>query len=624
MRSLSHTTLAGRPLRDLLKRASYLTRALQLVWESSRTWTVLWLVLLVLNGVLPAASVYLTKVLIDGLAAAIGAGLSWEAAAPVLLPAALMAGILLLSQGLQSLIAWVRTAQAELIGDHIKALVHEQAGTIDLEYYETPAYYDQMARASGQAESRSLSLLQNLGGLLQHSATLLSIAALLTAYGLWLPFALLLSTLPALWVVVRHQRRHHDWWEDTTQRRRWAQYFDFLLTAPFYAGEVRVFGLNGRFQSAYRDLRRELREGQITLMRKQSVAQLGAGLLALLVMGGAMGWMGWRAFQGAATLGDIALFYQAFNQGQSLMRTLLSSVGQLFTDALFLEHLFTFLELEPKVTDPAEPVPAPRQLRDGIAIEDVSFRYPGSEQLALQGFNLFIPAGKIVAVVGPNGAGKSTLVKLLCRFYDPADGRVAIDGTDIRDMNVRALRQQVTALFQTHVNYAGTIADNITMGDVEAEVSPQRLREAAEAGGALGFIERLPEGFQTRIGKQFEGGVDLSGGQFQRLALARALYRPAPLLLLDEPTSFMDPWAEAAWLDRFCRHVRGRTVLMVTHRFSTAMRADLICVVDEGRTVEVGSHAELLRQNGLYAASWRAQMEAQADEADAPETLPFA
>ena len=598
---------APHKFQNLRDRLSYLAQTLGLVWEASRGWTVAWLALLLAQGVLPAAIVYLTKVLVDGMAAAMGAGLSMEVVRPVLGPAILMAAVLVLGQMLQSLTAWIRTAQSELISDHIKALIHDQAGTIDLEYYETPAYFDQMNRASGQADSRSISLLENVGGMLQNSATMLAIAALLIPYGLWIPLALLASTLPALWAVVRHQRRYHTWWHNVTQKRRWVRYYDTLLTSANCAGEVRIFGLNGRFQNAYRVLRKQLREDQINLMRGQSAAQLGAGLLALLVTAASLAWMVWRSILGLATLGDIALFYQAFNKGQGLMRMLLSSVGRLYSDSLFLEHLFMFLRLEPKVKDPEKPIVQTPQLHHGIEIEGVSFRYPGSEQLALRDFSLFLPAGKIVAVVGPNGAGKSTLVKLLCRFYDPVAGRVLMDGVDIRDLEVKQLRERITALFQRFVNYAGTLEENIVMGNVEYAVSKERLFGAAEASGAHEFIERLPAGYDTLLGKQFEGGVELSWGQLQRLAIARTFYRQAPIVILDEPTSAMDPWAETIWLDRFCAQVSGRTVLLVTHRFSTAMRADLICVMDEGRVVEIGSHQELVEQDGLYAASWRAQ-----------------
>ena len=357
--------VAGLVPRDLLKRAGHLRRAFGLIWEASRGWTVAWAVLIVLQGLVPAATVYLAKVLVDALTVALGGGLGWETVGPVAVPAGLVAGVMVLGQVLQSVSTWVRTAQTELVGDHIKGLVHEQAGTVDLEYYETPAYFDQMARANGQAESRAGSLLQNVGGLLQHATSLVAIAALLVPYGAWLPAALLVSTLPGLWAVVHHQRRYHDWWQGTTQTRRWVQYYDTVLTGAPFAPEVRVFGLNDRFAGAYRDLRHGLRAGLLRLLRGQSAAQFGAALAALIVTAATLGWVGWGALQGTMTLGDIALFYQAFSQGQALMRGSLSSAGHLYSDSLFLDHLFSFLALEPKVTAPERPVALPRDSRRG-------------------------------------------------------------------------------------------------------------------------------------------------------------------------------------------------------------------------------------------------------------------
>lgn len=601
----------ARNLRKAREQFKYIPHALRLIWEAARGWTLWWFVILVIQGLLPTATVYLTKVLVDSVAAAVGGGLSPENVRLVLVPALLMAGVLLLTQVLKGVANWVRTAQSEQVQDHVKTLIHEKAAEVDLEFYETAGYYDHMSRANGQAASRSMSLLQNIGGLLQNAITLVGIAALLIPYAWWLPLALLFSTLPAFWVVVHHNNLHHEWWEATTKDRRWVNYFDRVLTDPTTAPEVRIFGLGNRFRTAYKDLRRVLRESRLRLLRNQNIAGLWAGVSALVITGAVMVWMVWRALQGAATLGDLALFYQAFNQGQGLMRALLSSAGNLYTDALFLEHLFTFLELKPGVKSPEEPHPTPDALEKGIRFEHLGFRYPETERWALRGFSLEIPARKTVAIVGPNGAGKSTLAKLLCRFYDPEEGRILIDGTDIRDLDVKALRRMLTAMFQHPVRYVATAAENISLGDVEAEAHPERIREAARAGGALEIIESLPDGYDTLLSRQFKDGTELSGGQWQRVTLARAFFRQAPIVILDEPTSFMDSWAETQWLERFRKLVEDRTAIIITHRFTTAMRADIIHVMEEGRIIESGRHEELLRRGGAYAASWSAQMDAE-------------
>ncbi|MGH7443640.1 MAG: ABC transporter ATP-binding protein, partial [Longimicrobiales bacterium] len=460
------------------------------------------------------------------------------------------------------------------------------------------------------AETRVASVLQNVGHLAQNVVTLLAISGILLTYSIFLPLLLLLSTLPALLVVARHHRRQHSWWEQSTETRRWVAYYDLVLTARQFAAELRIFQLNGHFQAAYRALRKVLREGQLRLVRQQSLGNLSASLLAFVFMGVAMAWMALQLMAGSATLGDLALFYAAFSQGQGLMRTLLSSVGQLYGDSLFLSHLFAFLAIHPRMRDTVDGTATPARLEKSIEIRNVSFRYPGTEQLALRQFNMTIPAGKIVAIVGPNGAGKSTLIKLLCRFYDPESGTVSMDGVDVRRIGIEQLWRRMTVLFQDYVNYAGTVGESITMGDLFSDHSRERVEAAAQIGGAYDVARRLAHGFDTILGKQFRGGVDLSSGQFQRVALSRTFYRDAPIVILDEPTSYMDSWAEAGWLDRFCDAMRGRTAIVVTHRFTTAMRADVIFVLNEGRVEESGSHAALLARNGLYAKSWRAQVRA--------------
>ena len=600
-------------LERIKKKIIYLIRAFRIIWLATKGWTVTWAILLLIQGALPAATVYLTKVLVDSVAAAIGSGLSADSVQPIILPAVCMCAVLLGTQLVGSLIGWVRSAQSELVQDYIKSKIHTKAALVDLEFYEMPEESDRMARANNEASTRSVSLLQNFGGLIQNTVTLVAVSALLIPYSIWLPVVLLISTLPALWVVLRHNSLHHDWWERTTEDRRWANYYDSILTLSFPAAEVRILGLAPKYQEAYRSLRKRLRNSRLRLMRNQNIAQLGAGASALFITIGTLGWMGIRALNGAATLGDLALFYQAFSQGQNLMRTLLSSVGQLYSDALFLEHLFLFLDTKPRIKSNDRPKPAPKNLRYGIDFKGVRFLYPGSDHVALDQFTLHIPAGKTVALVGPNGAGKTTVTKLLCRFYDPVEGSIQLDGIDIRDVDIEELRRTCTILFQHPMRYVATAGENISMGDLKREPTLENIRDAAEGGGARDVVERLPEEYDTLLGKQFRGGVELSGGQWQRLTLARAFFRESPIVVLDEPTSFMDSWAETKWLDRFRQLVQGRTAVIVTHRFTTAMRADIICVMENGGLVETGTHEELLAQGGLYAASWKAQMRAEVE-----------
>jgi len=592
-----------------------LPRTFRLIWAPARWWTLAWTVLLVLLGVLPAVTVYLSRSLVDSLVEAMASDLTWENIRPTIVLAVVMVGLMLLTQIAQSIMDWVRTAQSEIIRDYLSALVHEKATTVDLAFYESPQYHNRLDQARNDLQNRPLALLENGGGLVQSGITLAAMAAILLPYGVWLPLVLLLSTLPGFYVVIRHNRRYHHWWERTTEDRRWGHYYDMILTAASIAGELRLFGLGDHFRSAYQELRRRLRSERLQLVRNRGQAQFGASLVAALLSGAAMVWMLWQTFLGRLTLGDLALFYQAFNQGQGLLRSLLGNVGRIYENILFLGNLFDFLEMQPQIVDPPHPKPAPTTLREGVRFRQVTFSYPGTARKVLQDFNFNIPAGKVVAIVGANGAGKTTLVKLLCRLYDPQAGSILLDGNDLRDLPVDQVRRSITTLFQFPAPYFTTAAENIKLGDLAADPDMSVVESAARSAGAHDFITRLPQGYDTLLGKWFAGGAELSGGEWQRLALARAFLRRAQIMILDEPTSFMDSWAEVDWFDRFRELAAGRTAIFITHRLLIAKRADIIHVMDEGRIVESGSHDELLARGGRYAQSWTAQMQASAPPA---------
>lgn len=603
-------------LRKALAQLPYLPRALGLVWLVARPWTVAWIVLLIVQGLLPAATVYLTKLVVDGIVAAVKNGSSWPGVRSVLLVLLLLGGILLLMEAVRSGINWVRTVQAELLRDYLTSLIHEKSVAVDLAFYDLSDYYDHLHRARMEAGYRPVALLGNLGALLQNSITLLAMGAILIPLGPWLALALLLSTLPAFYVVVHYAVAEYQWRQRTTTDDRRAWYYDWIMTTAEAAAELRLFGLGKHFQSAHKALRQRLRQERLQLTRGQSLAELGASLTALLIVGAALAWMVWKALHGLVTLGELALIYAAFNQGQGLMRTLLENAGQLYGNSLFLGNLFEFLGLQPLVSEVVDnEAKKPTEVRVGIRFRGVWFSYPDATGMALENFDLTVPVGKIVAIVGPNGAGKSTLVKLLCRFYDPDRGQIEIDGHDLKEIPIADLRRMITVLFQQPVHYNATVRENILYGDWDLTgtagvplAKDVALQAAIETAGAGEIISRLPDEERTLLGRWFAGGTELSVGEWQRIALARAFLRRAPIIILDEPTSAMDPWAEADWLRRFQELAEGRTSIVITHRFTTARHADMIHVVHEGRIVESGSHERLLEQNGRYADSWSRQM----------------
>jgi len=604
---LNSLNILNSRLRKALAQLPYLPRALKLVWEVARPWTIAWIGLLIVQGLLPAATVYLTKLVVDGVVTAVNSGSSWPHVRHVLLLLLLLGGILLLMEVVRGGINWVRAVQAELLQDHITELIHEKSVTADLAFYELSDYYDHLHRARAEARYRPVALLGNLGALLQNSITLLAMGAILIPLGPWLALALMLSTLPAFYVVVHYALAEYQWRQRTTADDRRTWYYDWIMTTAEAAAELRLFGLGKYFQTNYNALRQRLRGERLELTQKQGFAELGASVIALGIAGAALGWMVWKALQGLVTLGQLALIYAAFNQGQGLMRTLLENAGQVYGNSLFLGNLFEFLALQPAICRGGTPWPPVEEINVSISFNRVSFSYPNASAKALDDFTLNIPRGKIVAIVGPNGAGKSTLLKLLCRFYDPDRGSIEIDGRDLRDIATEDLRRLITVLFQQPFHYNATVRENVLYGDLKLDPSDAEIEAAIRAAGADEVVARLPQQEQTLLGRWFAGGTELSVGEWQRIALARAFLRRAPIIILDEPTSALDPWAEADWLERFRRLAVGRTSIIITHRFTTAMHADVIHVMDRGRIVESGSHHWLIERKGLYAESWSRQ-----------------
>lgn len=607
---------------DILKRKfrsantiiNHLIKTLSLVWAASGYWTLASMVMLLVQGILPAISLTFTRQVVDNLVVVAGNGLSAANVQKILIPVALMAGIMLLGEFFNSSGEWIRTAQSELVNDHITALIHKQSVAVDYGFYEYSEYNDKLNRAREGASGRSLALLESIGSLLQNSVTLLAMATILIPYGLWLPTILIISAFPAFYVLMYLSKIQYQWSQRTTTDRRWLMYYDYLLTNSSTAAEVRLFDFANHFQSAYQILRRRLVKEQFHLLKLQTLGRFIAAIIALIITGGALAWMGRQVLLGILTLGDLALFFQVFNQGQGIIKELLSNIGKIYRNSLFIGNLFEFLQIQPTIVDPENPVAVPTKPQKEIRFRQVTFRYPGATEAVLENFNLTIPAGKIVAIVGDNGAGKSTLIKLLCRFYDPDSGKIELDGIDLRNFAVKEFRRLITVLFQSPIPYYTTAGENIALGDITALSNQVEIESAAKASGIHEKIMRLPLGYNTMLGKLFPDGTDLSGGQWQRLALARAFFRRAQIIILDEPTSAMDPWAEYDWLERFRTLAEGRTAVVITHRFTLAMQADIIHVMRAGRIVESGNHGELLALGGLYAQSWEAQMESSSSQ----------
>jgi len=573
--------------------------AIVMVWRATGSLTVVWGLILVGQGLIPAAQALFLRNMVNRLVDS----RAWTNIAP---PASGVAALWILGQILSSAQSWVKAVQAERVRDEVHRLIHLQALRLDLSFYDHPESYDLLYRAQIDAIVQPLALLENLGLVAQNGLGFLVLAGILWMYARWLPILLICTAIPGLISVSRHTLRDHDWQQRNTVQERRARYLDWTITEQGSAAELRLFNIGSYHREAFEKVRRALSEGKLRLVRAGAIVELKAGLLSWSGSLFGLGWMLHQTLVGRNQLGDLLLCFQAFQQSQLLLRSLLEEAGKIYRSLLFVENVYQFLKIETVIGSEhhLEQIPS---FKSSITFEGVSFTYPGGSRCALNDFDLDIPHGKVTALVGYNGAGKSTLIKLLCRFYDPSKGRILVDGVDLRKFDPEALRSQISVLFQEPVHYHASVADNIVFGDIGRGWDKARIRKAAEDAGALASIERLQGGFEAQLGKWF-GGAELSTGEWQRIALARAFFRQAPLVILDEPTSAMDSWAELDWLSRFRMLTQGRTALMITHRFTTAMYADVIHVLDQGRVVEFGTHRELIANGGHYASSWSAQM----------------
>lgn len=578
---------------------------LALVWESGRGWTVLQGAVLALQGALPLVALYLMKQVVDAVAAAISGGARDVRAFTMLM--VLTGAVALLAAALRTISTLVSEVQTARLIDRVQELLHAKSAEVDLQFYESAAYHDTLHRAQNEASYRPPRIVAELAQVGQGVLTLVGLLALLVSFHWMLVAALLLAALPGLAIKARFSSRLYQWTLRETANQRLARYLNTVLTTIEFAKEIRLFDLGGVFRDRHQVLRTTLRQDRLRMVTRRSVSDLLANVVAVLAVFASMYVIARQALDGSVTIGDMVMYFGAFQRAQDTFRDVLAGLAGLYEDNLFLADFKTFMTLQPMVTESRTPRPFPRPLRRGLEFDHVTFRYPGTDVDVLRDVSFHVRPGEHLALVGENGSGKTTLVKLLCRLYDPTEGAVRIDGVDIRELGLRDLRSEFGVVFQDYAKYQLSARDNIWTGNITLPHDTPRVVEAAQRTGADAVIRALPRGYDTMLGRQFADGVDLSIGQWQKLAIARAFMRDTQLIVLDEPTAALDPLAEAEVFEHFQTLARDRTTLLISHRLSTVRHADRILVLVDGQIAEVGAHDELVKQAGVYANLFETQ-----------------
>ncbi len=588
-----------RELRQSLSVFRYSRRALGLVWTTSRSLTVVLAIVTLVAGLLPAAVAYVGKLIVDSVILAGNSGLAsdrWRTLGYVGLEAIAVMALAGCQRGLSVCQSLLRV----LLGQRVNILILEKALTLDLAHFEDSEFYDKMNRARQEASYRPLSLVTRTFGLLQSALSLVTYSGLLLKFSIWAVVVLLAAALPPFIAETRFAGEAFRLFRWRSPETRQQHYLETLIAREDYAKEVQLYQLGNTMLQRYRDTFDRIYNEDRDLTIRRGFWGYLLGLLSTATFYAAYGWIVLETIFGRISLGDMTMYLTVFRQGQSTFTGALTSIGGMYEDNLYLSNLYEFLEQNvPKPTGNATSAVIPG---DGIRFIDVSFTYPGSPNPALKGISLHLKPGEKLAIVGENGSGKTTLIKLLTRLYTPDSGRILLDGLDLQEWDVDVLRRRIGVIFQNFVRYQFTVGENIGVGDVEHLEDKGRWEVASEKGMSRPFIESLPESFGTQLGRWFKGGQELSGGQWQKIALSRAFMRTgADILVLDEPTAAMDAEAEVRIFDHFRTITQNQMVVLISHRFSTVRMADKIVVMADAEIIEQGTHEELLQLGGRYA-----------------------
>jgi ATP-binding cassette subfamily B protein len=589
-------------LRALPEVFQYTRHALELVWSTSRPLTAALALLTLAAGVLPAGIAYVGALIVDAVVAAIAAHQATGVVdlstvlRYVAVEGVLVAAVAASQRGLSTCQSLLRAQ----LGQRVNEMILEKALTLELRHFEDSEFYDKLTRARREASSRPLSLVMRSFGLVQNAIAIVSFAALLAQFSPWAVFVLFLAGLPSFIAETKFSGEAFRLFRWRSPETRMQMYLETVIAREDHAKEVKLFELGPLLLDRYRAIFRKVFKEDRALTIRRDTWGFFLGLISTAAFYAAYAWIAVSAVRGEITLGQMTMYVLLFRQGQAAVSASLAAIGGMYEDNLYLSTLYDYLDT-PVDAPPGTATRGPKP-GDGVRFEGVSFTYPGSTEPAVRGVSFHLQPGRSLALVGENGSGKTTLIKLLTRLYVPSAGRILLDGLDLAEWYPSALRRRVGVIFQDFARYQLKVGENIGVGDVEHFDDEARWREAAALSMAAPFVEDLPEGYQTQLGKWFKDGRELSGGQWQKIALARAFIREgADILVLDEPTAAMDARAEAQVFEQFRDLARERMVILISHRFSTVRMADEILVIQGGRILERGNHEALMTLDGHYA-----------------------
>ncbi|MBN2364465.1 ABC transporter ATP-binding protein [candidate division WOR-3 bacterium] len=578
--------------------------ALSAVYQASKKLLFARIILTAVRAVIPVSLLYIVKLFVDSVVLGVSS--------PEPDGAFLRSLVLIVAAGTAYAVSFIADSLNEVVTeyhslkimDKIYETMHGKSSEIDISFYENPEYHDTLHRAQREAPYRPTVVLNQIFSIFQNLLTFAGTAALILSFSRVAGFVLFAAVVPGTAVHMFFVKKTYKWQKEVTKYERETWYYSFLLTSEGSAKELRLFGIAGLFKERFKNFRKMLRGQLLSIKKKRAASDFAAQTLSSAVLAALLVYLTSETYGGILSLGNLVMFFQAFQRGQGSLRSLLGGFVGLYESGLFLSYFSDFLGLKSRTAVSILPQVVKAECRHRVKIEDVTFSYPGSPDKALKRVNMDFERGRVTAIVGGNGSGKTTVAKLICRFYDPDEGRVIADDTDLRQIEPETWFESVSAVYQDFQKYQLTAGENVWLGDIIRQNDFSSIKEIAEKARIKTVIEKMEKGFDTRLGRWFEGGRELSAGEWQKIAIARCLFKKASVYVFDEPTAYLDALSEESVMEALREAAKEAAVILISHRFSNVVKADYVYVLENGEISEEGLHKELIEKNGIYASSY--------------------